>query len=109
MQNDTAYIQKTIEAHPVVLFMKGTPEHPHCGFSGGVVKLLKELHVPFHGIDVLDDAPLRADLKTFSQWPTFPQLYVNGVFIGGFDIVREMHLAGEFLPLMAPYVSATNT
>lgn len=97
------YIQQYIDQHPVLLFMKGTPEHPYCGFSRGVVNILQALSVSFEGIDVLEDPQLREDLKEFSQWPTFPQLYIAGHFIGGYDIVKEMYDTQELLPLIHPY------
>ena len=90
-----AFIAKTIEEHPVVLFMKGVPEQPRCGFSALVVQVLDHLGVDFVGVDVLQDEALRQGIKAFSDWPTIPQLYVKGEFIGGADIVREMFQAGE--------------
>jgi len=101
-----SYIQSEIDAHPVVLFIKGTAEHPMCGFSRVVVRALQALKVPFKDIDVLDHPTLREDLKVFSDWPTFPQLYVKGEFIGGCDIVRELYTSGELQTLLAPYVIA---
>ena len=88
-------IKKEIDDNPVVLFMKGTPVFPQCGFSAGVVQALTELGVKFKGIDVLTDPGLRQGIKEFSNWPTIPQLYVKGEFVGGCDIVREMFQAGE--------------
>ncbi len=79
----------------VVLFMKGTPVFPQCGFSSAVVQALSNLGVRFKGIDVLQDPELRDGIKHFSQWPTIPQLYVKGEFVGGCDIVREMYETGE--------------
>lgn len=89
------YIQTILQNSPVVLFMKGTPEMPFCGFSRYVVQVLNNLKVPFQGVNILDNESLRADLKVFSCWPTFPQLYVNGTFIGGCDIVKELYTTGE--------------
>lgn len=84
-------IAQTIKDHAVVLFMKGTPAAPLCGFSAQVVKILKKYPtVSFHSVNILKDQTLRAELKVFSQWPTFPQLYVDGEFVGGCDIVMEM-------------------
>ena len=88
---DFTYIQNILSNHPVVLFMKGTPERPSCGFSRVVSTILSLHQTPFHSIDVLEDPQLRQDLKTFSQWPTFPQLYVHGALIGGCDIVQDLH------------------
>ncbi len=89
------FIGKTIAANSVVLFMKGVPEQPRCGFSGMVVQVLDHLGVDFIGVDVLQDETLREGIKSFSDWPTIPQLYVKGEFIGGADIVREMFQSGE--------------
>jgi monothiol glutaredoxin len=88
-------IRKTIEGNDVVLFMKGTAKFPQCGFSAQVAKILDHLGVPFKDVNVLDDAGLRDGIKSFTNWPTIPQLYVKGEFIGGADIVREMFQAGE--------------
>jgi monothiol glutaredoxin len=90
-----ARITETIKRHRIVLFMKGSPSRPQCGFSAAVVQTLAHYGVPFHAVDVLADAPIRQAIKTFSDWPTIPQLYVDGVFIGGCDIVSEMHKTGE--------------
>ena len=89
------HIAETIKAHPIVLFMKGSPSRPQCGFSAAVVQTLAHYGVPFHAVDVLADPPVRQAIKTFSDWPTIPQLYVDGAFIGGCDIVSEMHKTGE--------------
>ena len=96
-----AFISKTIAEHPVVLFMKGVPDQPKCGFSSLVVQILDHLGVDFVGVDVLQDEGLRQGVKTFSDWPTIPQLYVKGEFVGGSDIVREMFQAGELKTMMA--------
>jgi monothiol glutaredoxin len=88
-------IQQEIDDNPVVLFMKGTPMFPQCGFSAAVVQALTLLGVKFKGIDVLTDAAVRDGIKQFSNWPTIPQLYVKGEFVGGCDIVREMYETGE--------------
>jgi monothiol glutaredoxin len=93
-------IQSTIDGHRIVLFMKGTKTFPQCGFSQAVVKILSDLHVPFETVNVLADPALREGIKRFSNWPTIPQLYVAGKFVGGCDIVREMHARGEFEPLV---------
>jgi monothiol glutaredoxin len=91
----TAEISET----PVVLFMKGTPAFPQCGFSAAVVQGLSEIGVEFKGVDVLSDPSLRQGIKDFSDWPTIPQLYVKGDFIGGADIVREMIESGELVAM----------
>jgi monothiol glutaredoxin len=88
-------IQQEISETPVVLFMKGSPVFPQCGFSAAVVQILSQLGVKFKGIDVLSDPEVRQGIKEFSSWPTIPQLYVKGEFIGGCDIVREMYETGE--------------
>ena len=88
-------IQQEVEENPVVLFMKGSPMFPQCGFSAAVVQVLSEARVKFKGIDVLSDPSLREGIKQFSNWPTIPQLYIKGEFIGGCDIIREMHASGE--------------
>ena len=88
-------IKRDIADHPVVPFMKGTPVFPQCGFSAAVVQILTHMGVKFKGIDVLSDPEIRQGIKEFSSWPTIPQLYVKGEFVGGCDIVREMFEAGE--------------
>ena len=92
-------IEHEIGANDVVLFMKGTPVFPQCGFSAAVVQVLNHLDVTFKGIDILADPALRQGIKEFSQWPTIPQLYVKGEFVGGCDIIREMFQAGELAGL----------
>jgi monothiol glutaredoxin len=93
-------IRQEIETNDVVLFMKGTPVFPQCGFSAAVVQVLSHLEVKFKGIDVLQDPGLRQGVKEFSNWPTIPQLYVKGEFVGGCDIVREMAESGELETFM---------
>ena len=88
-------IEREIKSADVVLFMKGVPAQPQCGFSATVVKILSYLGVPFKGVDILADPELRDNLKAYSNWPTFPQLYVKGELVGGCDIVREMFEEGE--------------
>ena len=88
-------IEQEIRDHDVVLYMKGTPVFPQCGFSAAVVQVLNHLGVKFQGIDVLQDPGLRQGIKDFSNWPTIPQLYVKGEFVGGCDIIREMFQSGE--------------
>ena len=89
------FIAKAVADHPVILFMKGVPDQPRCGFSSVVVQILDRLGVDFVGVDVLQSEALRQGIKTFSDWPTIPQLYVKGEFVGGSDIVREMYESGE--------------
>lgn len=93
-------IRQEIDGNDVVLFMKGTPVFPQCGFSNAVVQVLTYLNVPFKGINVLEDPEIREGVKQFSDWPTIPQLYVKGEFIGGSDIMMEMWEAGELHQLM---------
>ena len=97
MDNTTAHdrIRQQVSDNPVVLFMKGTPVFPQCGFSATVVQILSHIGVKFKGIDVLADSSVREGIKEFSSWPTIPQLYVKGEFVGGCDIVREMFETGE--------------
>ena len=94
-------IQKLVGEHEIVVFMKGTPQMPMCGFSAAVVEILRSLGVPFHAVNVLADPTVREGVKTFSSWPTIPQVFVKGKFIGGSDIVREMHASGELQKLVA--------
>ncbi len=94
-------IKQDITDHPVVLYMKGTPVFPQCGFSAAVVQILTQLGVKFKGIDVLTDPAIRQGIKDFSNWPTIPQLYVKGEFVGGCDIIREMYEAGELQEYLA--------
>jgi monothiol glutaredoxin len=94
-------IQNEITDNDVVLFMKGTPVFPQCGFSATVVQVLSIMGIKFKGIDVLSDADIREGVKAFSNWPTIPQLYVKGEFVGGCDIIREMYEAGELHDLFA--------
>jgi monothiol glutaredoxin len=93
-------IQGEIDQNPVMLFMKGTPMFPQCGFSARVVQILSHLGVPFQSANVLEDMELREGIKEFSQWPTIPQLYVAGEFVGGCDIVMEMFQSGELETLL---------
>ena len=95
MTNTNDMIKNEIASQDVVVFMKGTPQFPQCGFSGQVVQILDYLGVPFKGINVLENAEIRQGIKDFSNWPTIPQVYVKGEFVGGCDIVREMFQSGE--------------
>jgi monothiol glutaredoxin len=92
-------IRQQVTETPVVLFMKGTPVFPQCGFSAAVVQILSHMGIKFKGIDVLSDPAIRQGIKEYSSWPTIPQLYVKGEFIGGCDIVREMFETGELKQL----------
>ena len=94
------FIAQTVTEHPVVLFMKGVPEAPQCGFSAQVVQILDHLGADFVGVNVLQNDQLRDGIKTFSDWSTIPQLYVKGEFVGGCDIVREMFQNGELKPFL---------
>ena len=95
-----AQIKDDVENNDVVLFMKGTPMFPQCGFSASVVQILSQLEVKFKGVNVLESDELRQGIKDYTQWPTVPQLYVKGEFVGGADIVREMAMNGELEDLM---------
>ncbi|MFC0384666.1 Grx4 family monothiol glutaredoxin [Muricoccus vinaceus] len=94
-------IKSEIDASPVTLFMKGTPVFPQCGFSARVVQILSHMGVPFRGVNVLENAEIREGIKSFSNWPTIPQLYVKGEFVGGCDIVTEMFQSGELATLLS--------
>ena len=100
------YIAHLVASNRVVLFMKGNKSFPQCGFSAAVVEVLKRHAVPFETINVLQDQAVREGIKQFSSWPTIPQLYVNGEFIGGCDIVREMDASGELADKLKPPASA---
>lgn len=95
------FIDNEVKSNDIVLFMKGDPTFPQCGFSGQVVQILDYLGVEYKGINVLADDELRETIKTYSNWPTIPQLYVKGEFVGGCDIVREMFQAGELADHMS--------
>src|SRR5919201_620780 len=102
------FIAKAVNEHPVVLFMKGVPEQPRCGFSSAVVQILDHLGVEYAAVDVLQSEAVREGIKTFSDWPTIPQLYVKGEFVGGCDIVREMYSTGELQDLLESQGVETN-
>ena len=95
-----ARIQELVQQHPVLLFMKGSKVFPQCGFSDTATKILDALKTDFHAVDVLADPAIRQGIKEFSQWPTIPQLYVRGEFIGGSDIMLEMYQNGELATLL---------
>jgi len=93
-------IKSEITSQDIVLFMKGTPQFPMCGFSGQVVQILDYVGVPYKGINVLDNQDIREGIKDYANWPTIPQLYIKGEFVGGCDIVREMFQSGELKPFL---------
>jgi len=88
-------IERDVREHPIVVYMKGTPARPQCGFSAATVRVLQELGVPFESRNVLEDPELREAIKRYSSWPTIPQVYIGGEFVGGCDIVRELAASGE--------------
>ena len=95
-------IKSTVESHPIVLFMKGTPQFPMCGFSSRTVQALKAAGAQqLHTVNVLEDPEIRANLPRYSNWPTFPQLFINGELIGGCDITLELHESGELARIVA--------
>ena len=94
------FIARTVAENPVVVFMKGVPDQPKCGFSSVVVQILDHLGVNFVGVDVLQSEALREGVKSYTDWPTIPQLYVKGEFVGGSDIIREMFQSGELKPFL---------
>ncbi len=101
MSDVQAWIKETVTTHPVVLFMKGTAQFPQCGFSGRAIELLKSVGVDnLVTVNVLEDDDVRQGIKDFSNWPTIPQLYVKGEFVGGADILNEMHQSGELEALI---------
>lgn len=101
-------IKRDVTDNDVVLYMKGTPVFPQCGFSAAVVQILSHMGVQFKGVNVLEDPSLREGIKQYSNWPTIPQLYIKGEFIGGCDIVREMFETGELRQLLAQKGIAAN-
>lgn len=98
--NTRQRIEKMVTENPVMLFMKGNPDFPQCGFSAAVVDVLNDIGVPYAAFDVLSDPTIRQGIKDYANWPTIPQLYIQGEFIGGCDIVREMHANGELEPMV---------
>jgi len=97
-----SWIDNVVKTNDVVLFMKGSPEQPMCGFSGRVVQMLNHLAVPYQAVNVLESEQLRQGIKAYSDWPTIPQLYVRGEFVGGCDIVTEMFQSGELKQALEP-------
>jgi monothiol glutaredoxin len=101
MANDVlAQIDEAVKQNPILIFMKGTPSFPMCGFSAATIQIFDSFDVPYETVDVLEDPAVREGIKRYSNWPTIPQVYINGEFIGGCDIVREMHANGELEPLV---------
>ena len=101
MDDVQTLIKEQISQHPVVLYMKGSPMMPLCGFSATAVQILRACNLPlFFSVDVLDDPAIRDGIKIFSDWPTIPQLYIRGEFVGGCDIMREMYQSGELQKLL---------
>ena len=100
MTDIAKWIDNEVKSNDIVLFMKGTPEMPMCGFSGRTTQILNNLGVPFKGVNVLDSNELRQGIKDYTNWPTIPQLYVKGEFVGGSDIVLEMFQSGELKQLL---------
>ncbi|MBB3898420.1 MULTISPECIES: Grx4 family monothiol glutaredoxin [Roseococcus] len=100
MSDVNARIEAELKANPVVLYMKGTPVFPQCGFSARVVQILSHVGVPFKGVNVLEDMEIREGIKAYTNWPTIPQLYVQGEFVGGCDIVMEMFQSGELQAML---------
>ena len=95
------FIDNEVKNNDVVLFMKGTPQFPMCGFSGQVVQILDYIGAPYKGVNVLEDPELRQGIKEYANWPTIPQLYIKGEFVGGCDIIREMFQSGELVAHLA--------
>ena len=95
-----AKIDEQVKKNKIILYMKGTPSFPMCGFSAATVQVLDSYNVAYESVNVLDDPAIRDGIKRYSNWPTVPQLYINGEFVGGCDIVREMHAKGELEPLI---------
>ncbi|MDB5416062.1 MAG: grxD [Rubritepida sp.] len=99
-QSAVQRIEADITSNPVVLYMKGTPVFPQCGFSARVVQILGHVGVPFKGVNVLEDTEIREGIKAYTNWPTIPQLYVGGEFVGGCDIIMEMYQSGELQSML---------
>ncbi len=96
------HLKEVIKTNEVVLFMKGTPDFPQCGFSGRTAQILKACETPFASVDVLADDTVRQGIKEYSKWPTVPQLYVRGEFVGGCDIMTELYESGELQKILKP-------
>ena len=106
MAEVTDRIQSTINSNKIVLFMKGNRSFPQCGFSAATVEIFEQLGAPFETVDVLQDMEIREGIKRYSNWPTIPQVYINGKFVGGCDIVRELYESGELEPMVKQAVGA---
>jgi monothiol glutaredoxin len=100
MSDVLAEIEQEVKDNPVVIYMKGTPRFPMCGFSAATVEVLQEIGTPFKAIDVLAEGDKREGVKAYTNWPTIPQVFVGGEFVGGCDVVRELHAKGELAPLV---------
>jgi len=100
MSDTQNQIKEMVETSPVFLFMKGTPDFPQCGFSNQAVSILNHLNVPFQSFNVLDNMDIRSGIKEYAQWPTIPQLYIKGTFVGGSDLMMEMYQSGELDKLL---------
>ena len=107
MEDVQAKIDEVVKGNPIVLFMKGTPNFPMCGFSARVVEVLKRTGQPFQAVNVLADPAVRQGIKVYGNWPTIPQLYVDGKLVGGCDITMQMHANGELLPMLKQAAGAT--
>ena len=101
MEDVRDYIHNLVRNNKVVLFMKGSPDFPQCGFSSVVVSILNNMQIPFIGVDVLLDDDMRQGIKDYTSWPTIPQLYINGIFVGGCDIAKQLYQSGELQKLLA--------
>ncbi len=101
MEDVRDYIHNLVHNNKVVLFMKGSPDFPQCGFSSVVVSILNNMQIPFIGVDVLLDDDMRQGIKDYTSWPTIPQLYINGIFVGGCDIAKQLYQSGELQKLLA--------
>ena len=106
MADVTERIQSTINSNKIVLFMKGNRSFPQCGFSAATVEIFEQLGAPFETVDVLQDMEIREGIKRYSNWPTIPQVYINGKFVGGCDIVRELYESGELEPMVKQALGA---
>lgn len=100
MSNALEQIKRELSENKIVLYMKGTPEAPQCGFSAAVAEILKKLGVNFHAVNILEDVEIRQGVKAYANWPTIPQLYINGKFVGGCDIAKELFENGELKKLV---------
>jgi len=107
MSDVVSEIDREVKSNAVVVYMKGTPRFPMCGFSAATVEVLDELGVPYKAVDILADGAKREGVKLYTKWPTIPQVFVGGKFIGGCDVVREMHAKGELAPLVAAATKST--